>query len=155
MRKTGEYGEFFPIALCPFGYNETMAMDAFPLSFTSAISQGFRWYEEPKKELIPQTCVIPNDTQEISDTLSTEIFECHCGKNFKIILPEISFYKKLKIPIPQNCPSCRHTTRMAKRNPLKLYEGVCGRCKKLVKTSYSPQKPEIILCKDCYQKEVY
>lgn len=32
MQKTGERGEFFPAQISPFGYNETMAMEFFPLS---------------------------------------------------------------------------------------------------------------------------
>ena len=32
MMQTGEYGEFFPSSLSPFGYNETVATEYFPLS---------------------------------------------------------------------------------------------------------------------------
>ena len=32
MMKTGEWGEFFPSSLSPFGYNETVAQEYFPLS---------------------------------------------------------------------------------------------------------------------------
>jgi len=32
MMKTGEWGEFFPASLSPFGYNETVAQEYFPLS---------------------------------------------------------------------------------------------------------------------------
>lgn len=30
MKKTGEYGEFFPMEISPFRYNETIAQDHFP-----------------------------------------------------------------------------------------------------------------------------
>jgi len=32
MRSTGEWGEFFPHELSPFGYNETVAQEYFPLT---------------------------------------------------------------------------------------------------------------------------
>ncbi len=31
MQKTGEWGEFFPVCLSPFGYNETVAQEHFKL----------------------------------------------------------------------------------------------------------------------------
>jgi hypothetical protein len=31
MMKTGEWGEFFPSSLSPFGYNETVANEYFPM----------------------------------------------------------------------------------------------------------------------------
>jgi hypothetical protein len=38
MKSTGEWGEFFPLALSPFGYNETVAQDYFPITESKAIS---------------------------------------------------------------------------------------------------------------------
>jgi hypothetical protein len=32
MKKTGEWGEFFPISISPFNYEETPAMDYYPLT---------------------------------------------------------------------------------------------------------------------------
>lgn len=32
MKSIGEWGEFFPLTLSPFGYNETVAQDYFPVS---------------------------------------------------------------------------------------------------------------------------
>ena len=32
MQKTGEWGEFFPASFSPFGYNETVAQEYFPLN---------------------------------------------------------------------------------------------------------------------------
>ena len=41
MMRTGEWGEFFPSSISPFGYNETIAQEYFPLesSQLSVISQ--------------------------------------------------------------------------------------------------------------------
>lgn len=44
MKKTGEYGEFFPIKISPFNYNETLAQDYFPLDKEDVIKKGWRWF---------------------------------------------------------------------------------------------------------------
>ena len=45
MRKTGEWGEFFPLALSPFPYNDTNAHEFFPLSKSAVESKGLKWRE--------------------------------------------------------------------------------------------------------------
>ena len=39
MKKTGEWGEFFPASISPFGYNETVAQEYFPLTREEALVQ--------------------------------------------------------------------------------------------------------------------
>ncbi|MFH1284851.1 MAG: hypothetical protein ABIH78_04695 [Candidatus Peregrinibacteria bacterium] len=140
MQQTGEYGEFFPVDICPFGYNETMVMDAFPETVESAVSKGLKWYEEGQAGMKPQT---------------SELLTCDCGRNYKIISQESDFYKKLQIPVPEKCPSCRHKARMTKRNPLKLWQRSCAKCGVGLESSYAPDRPEVVLCEKCYLKEVY
>ncbi|HEY5713828.1 MAG TPA: hypothetical protein VIT68_00580, partial [Candidatus Gracilibacteria bacterium] len=40
MKETREWGEFFPISLSPFAYNETVAQEYFPLSKEEALVRG-------------------------------------------------------------------------------------------------------------------
>jgi hypothetical protein len=155
MKETGEYGEFFPVDICPFAYNETMAMDAFPLTKNEAEAKGLGWYEEAREEAKPQTCEIPKSITETNDSITSELLQCDCGKNYKIIPQELVFYKKMKIPIPEKCPLCRHKNRMAKRNPLKLWGRNCEKCQAEIQTTYAPKRPEIIYCEECYRREVY
>ena len=58
MKKTGEWGEFFPSSLSPFGYNETVANDFFPLSKEEATKQGFKWKEKDPTELTMEEALI-------------------------------------------------------------------------------------------------
>ena len=155
MKQTGEYGEFFPVAVCPFGYNETMAMDTFPMTEEIALSKGLKWYEEESGETKPQTYDVPDSIFDAADTITSALLACDCGKNFKIISQELEFYKKLQIPIPEKCPLCRHKARMAKRNPLKLWQRNCMKCNAPVQTSYAPERSEIFYCEKCYLQEVY
>ena len=46
----GEWGEFFPSSLSPFGYNETVAQEYFPMTREEVIGKTlFNWsdYEAP------------------------------------------------------------------------------------------------------------
>lgn len=49
MKKTGEWGEFFPSSLSPFGYNETVANEYYPLTKEQAREKGFQWKESEAK----------------------------------------------------------------------------------------------------------
>ena len=99
--------------------------------------------------------------------VSKEVFVCiECEKNYRIIADELSFYKRMQIPIPRTCPECRHTKRFKNRGPNKLWKRVCmcdkknhshgeEKCDVEFETSYSPDRPEIVYCEKCYQQEVY
>jgi hypothetical protein len=41
MQSTGEWGEYFPIEVSPFGYNETVAQEYFPLTEEEVNSKGW------------------------------------------------------------------------------------------------------------------
>lgn len=80
MRKTGEYGEFFPIEMSPYPYNITMAQRLFPLTKEEVIKRGLKWREEDDK------------------------------KDFKLTEAEKRFYAKYGIPIPIKHPLLRIET---------------------------------------------
>lgn len=140
MKETGEYGEYFPKELCPFTYNESIAMDYFPLNKEEAIAQGYKWHEEEKQDVIDNALVCGD-----------------CGKNFKIIDQEKEFYERLDIPEPTKCYPCRHKARMKKRNPIDLWHRTCMKpgCDKEFETNYSPDRKELVYCEECYKKEIY
>jgi len=50
MKKTKEWGEFFPISIAPFAYNETVAQEFFPISEEFSKSQNWRWQPKDNKE---------------------------------------------------------------------------------------------------------
>ena len=49
MKSTGEWGEFFPSSLSPFGYNDTVAHEYYPLTQEQVVRNGWNWsdYESP------------------------------------------------------------------------------------------------------------
>ncbi len=161
MKETGEWGGFFPLWMSPFAYNESIVNEYIPLTKQTALEQGFTW-----KDNIPSTKGqgtiqmenLPKNPEEYKDDLIKEILTCEsCEKNYKLISREINFYKKNKLAIPRKCFNCRHAKRMSLRNSRNLWSGICKKCSKEIKTSYTPedQKKYPIYCEKCYQQEVY
>lgn len=161
LKKEGLFGQFFPPEVAPFSYNESLIQDFFPLSKEEAIKRGYSWQEKTTgtydKETIKKGS-IPDSIKNIDEKILNEIFVCEdCDKNFKIIEPELTFYKKMGLPLPRKDFECRHQDRMSKRNPMKLWHRECMKegCDTKFETTYSPEKKEVIYCEKCYQQEIY
>jgi hypothetical protein len=99
-----------------------------------------------------------------------------CTTAFKITKEELQFYRSMSIPLPRLCPNCRHYERLGWRNPLKLWKRSCmcngtnskgqtaynntathfhgsASCPNEFKTTYAPERLEIVYCEQCYQAE--
>ncbi len=153
MKKTEEWGRFFPVTLSPFAYNETAANYRFPLSKEEALGMGrnYRWREPDPKEYLKQTYNIPDDLKEVDDGICDQLLACiDCSKNYKIMPKELNFYKKMNIPVSRKCSDCRFMDRFKARNPKHLWDRKCGKCDKDIKTTYSPERPEKVYCEECY-----
>ena len=153
------YGLMIPSELAPFSYNETIGQDNMPLTKDEALAQGFRWEDdiqktEGKETIQPED--LPDHIKDVPDSITEEILRCiDCGRNYKIIHPELQFYRKMLIPLPLKCFYCRHRDRIARRGPYKFWQRNCAKCEKEITTNYAPDRPEIVYCVECYQKEVY
>jgi len=162
-----KYGEFFPIELSVFAYNESTAYDFIPLSKEETLTQGYSWRdpEEKKYNITLETENIPDDIKNVSEGILEETLGCahrgkcnhHCTQSFRLAREEFNFYKKHNIPIPDKCFNCRHYERFEKVLPLKLWHRKCMNqgCQNEFETSYAPDRPEIVYCESCYNKEVY
>lgn len=171
MSKRGEYGEFFPFSWSPFGYNETIAIDYFPLTREEALRRGYNWQDEMPGTYGKETLKsedIPDRIADVPDTIVKEILACkQCGKNYKIIKQELEFYRSLNCPVPRWCPDCRYRLRLTFRNPRHLWDGSCtcsrsghsehagaSHCAHTFQTTYAPERTEAVFCEPCYQQEV-
>ncbi len=159
MRKTDEWGRFFPMELSPFGYNETIAQEYFPLTEEQARAKGWRWKpeeEEQDQSYLGPVVSIPEDIRDADDSLCSSILRCEAtGKFFKIIPQELQFHREMKLPLPRVSFPERQRARFALRNPRHLWTRKCQECGTDIQTTYSPERPERVLCEDCYLKEVY
>jgi len=130
-----KYGDFFPHNLSPFGYNETVAQELFPLSKEEAEGKGYFWREKVSKDYKSDTDAnnLPDSLSETGDDIIQKVISCEhkgncthqCTKAYKITQTELDFYKKLSIPIPRLCYNCRYCERITKRNPVKLWDRAC------------------------------
>jgi hypothetical protein len=160
MRKASEWGEFFPANLSPYGYNETVAQEYFPLTEDDVKSLGWHWRtetnEKPNVEKIVPGAQLPETIAEVPDDILSWAISCEVtGKPFRITPQELAFYREMNIPLPQRCFDERHRDRMSKRTPRKLWNRECANCHKTIATSYSPERPENVLCEECYLSTVY
>ncbi len=156
MKKTQEWGEFFPTGLSPFAYNETVAQEYYPLTNEEVLEKGWKWKEKDMSNHQKQTYIIPDNISEILDEICLEVLACKkCDKNYKIQKQELKFYKKINTPIPKKCPDCRHLDRTYLRNPRKLFSRNCDNCLLEVSTTFSPERTEKVFCEKCYLESVY
>lgn len=156
MKKTGEWGEFFPIKLSPFAYNESLANDYFPLTKEQTLQEGFDWYDYDKKSFYDgPEYTLPESIDEIDETICSKILKCEkTGRSYKIIPQEFEFYKKYGFPIPKICPDARHENRLSQRTGWHLYSRSCQKCGVEVQSCFSENDPEVIYCEKCYLEDV-
>jgi hypothetical protein len=181
------YGEFFPQEISPFSYNETIAQEYGPITESEARAGGFIW-----KTLKEKDYTITLDANDISDHIKdtgddiiNQTIGClhkgrcehQCTNAFKIIPAELDFYRQYRLALPRLCPNCRHYSRLAQRNPFKLWDRACdckgnsvvtkqgyvnsakhfhgdGPCSNTFRTSYASERSETVYCEQCYQAEV-
>ncbi len=172
------YGEFFPIELSPYGYNETAAMDYYPLSKSEAEAKGYPWSDyEADSGIRISDYAIPDDIKDVKDDIVEKILKCEAsGKPYRVIPMELQFYRRRGLPIPRLSPLERHKARMRKLLPRRLFERTCecqgggpakngykntvlhdhgnSPCGNRVMTPYAPDRPDLIYCEECYQKEI-
>ncbi len=152
-----KYGEFLPYDLSPWAYNETQAQQYFPLTKEEILKKGWRWREpvpsQHKVTLPPEK--LPDSIRDLQDSILQEVLGCaKCSKPFKMIPAELALLRRFEFPIPRLCPDCRHMERLSRLNPPKLWDRNCAKCNAAFQTAYAPDRPEIIYCESCYQKEV-
>lgn len=133
-----DYGEFFPTKLSPLAYNESVAIDYFPKTKEQVEAQGYLWreQEERKFEITPETPACE-----------------HCGRAYRILDREKEFYQRFSLPLPRRCHRCRFNQRRSQLNPMAWWKRQCAKCGRNGETTYSPDRPEIMYCEQCYQQE--
>jgi len=127
---------------------------------------------------------LSDNIRDVQDNITGEVIGClhqgkcnhGCATAFKITPDELNLYRKLGVALPRLCFNCRHRERLVQRNPLKLWHRKCqcagagsengvyhntakhfhanSLCPNEFETSYAPDRPEIVYCEQCYQREV-
>ncbi|MEZ6209486.1 MAG: hypothetical protein R3B64_02880 [Candidatus Paceibacterota bacterium] len=154
-----KYGEFFPIDFSWYGYNNTLAQEFFPLDKESALNNKYPWYEISKGvyNIDLKKGELEEDLSNVDSSICKKNIECEiCGNAYKIMENEFIFLKNNGLHIPRRCFSCRQKDRVKQRLGIELYHRSCMNkgCNNEFETSYAPDRPEIVYCESCYQKEV-
>ncbi len=165
MKSTGEWGEFFPLDISEFAYNESVANEYFPVSKEEVLQNGWKWKDKVDNLVPTSDYIVPDNIREIKDDILEKVLVCEVTKRpYKIQGQELAFYIKQNVPIPHKHPDQRHQERIELRNSPKLYHRQCmceetdhdhtDKCTIEFETTYSPDRPETIYCENCYQKSV-
>jgi len=181
-----KFGEFFPPELSIYAYNETPAQDFLPKTKEEVEAMGFDWkdIDHKKYSVDIKSEDLPDHIKDVPDDITKKVIGCRheggcnhqCPGAFRVTSAELSFYRRVNIPIPRLCSNCRHYERFAMTNPYQLWERNCQcegvessnktyknisshvhgnkSCSNAFQTSYAPSRSEVVYCKDCYQAEV-
>lgn len=145
MMTTGERGEFFHPSLSPFGYNETVAQEYYPLHAVGAslaspdndhnhdgqgkpnpyagidfadhgYSRSNYQAPTPQSDKIIKGSELPDIITTVEDSILQYAISCEVtGQLFRIQAQELVFYRKHNIPLPRKHPDQRHLERLALR----------------------------------------
>lgn len=135
-----KYGEFFPLEISPFAYNETVARDFSPLTKEKVLELGYSWRESEDRNLQPDILWkdLPDDIKDADDDILNKTILCkawdenietasqhNCTKVFKLTAKELELYRKWGVPLPRYCPNSRHNTRIKSVKPFISFKRKC------------------------------
>lgn len=173
-----KFGEFFPPELSAYAYNEAFAFPWYPKTKEEVTREGWRWQDTPERsyEISLKPEDLPDHIRDVNDSITREVIGCthtvppaggcneQCTTAFRISQAELEFYHKMNIALPRLCPNCRNAERLTWRNGFNLWHRKCmcsktdhahdnNPCTIEFETTFSPEKPEILYCADCYRAE--
>jgi len=170
MKERGEWGEFFPQKYSPFGYNDSVAYEFFEMRRDEALSRNWQWEDDQGgvtgKETIQSEHIAPC-IAAVPESFTKELLRCSvCTLNYRIQKKELVHLKKLRIPIPLECHSCRFKKRMRRFFIPRLFERECMcddrhsahdgmKCTAIFQTTYRPSEKDSVYCAACYQECIH
>jgi hypothetical protein len=159
MFKLGEYGECVDMKFSAQAYNFSLGGIYYPLASETIVALGGYVGKEPdidagNLELI-KAQDLPDRITEVGDSILNQAIVCEkTGRPFRIISTELSFLRRIGMPLPRSHPSVRLENYYA-WTPLGLnYPVQCENCGKSILSIYNPNDGYVLYCENCYQKEV-
>ncbi len=153
MKSTGEWGEFFPIAMSPVPYNQTMAQDLLPLTPTTVGEYGARWLDP----LAPDAVVAGRKAPErLPAKRPVELLTCvETGRPYPVTGPEWRFYTRVGVPLPMVAPEARMRRLWRTLGERRLYDRRCAVSGEPMLSTYSPERTERVLSVEAYLQETH
>ena len=157
MKASHEWGEFFPMSLSPFAYNESVAHDFYPMNEENIEKIWWKWKTKTFDAQYHGAIIkVPNSITDTSDDILKQVLTCStCEKNYRIVWLELRLYRKLWVPVPKNCFNCRHDKRILKKRKRVLHNRECDKCSKDISSVYPKESWSVVYCDNCYQTEIH
>ena len=124
MQVENTWWEFLPVSTSPFGYNETAAHEYMPLSREEALQRGYKRQDKTYDPALPAGADVverKNYTEDQRDALKNQedvlqkVFLCEeSWRPFRIVKPELEFYRKHNLSLPSEHPDIRHAERVSR-----------------------------------------
>lgn len=154
-----KYGEFFPMNISPFPYNKTIAQFFNPLNENEIKNKKLVFEADRQSEhaITIQPDQLPDNIKDTDDSVLKEVVACKkCNKGYRIIEMELSYSRKMNLPLPRICPFCRINENFSLWvENMHLHARVCDKCHVEFNTHYTKERAPVVYCKKCYQAEVY
>jgi len=160
MLKNGEYEDGLGFEFSGQSYNSSIAQIAFSLTDEQIIKLGGYISKDPEINLEGITIIshqdVPQTIQEVNDDITEKAILCEIsGRPFRIIASELSFLRRIGIPLSTVHPMLRMRDRIAMAPTGKKYKTICVNCNKEIETVFNPNDGYLFYCEKCYQQEVY
>lgn len=169
MQQCDEWGEFPPVKYSPHAYNDSAAIELFPLTREEVLAKGWQFENNHGGIRGKETLSIehiPASIKQTSSDITKAILVCAtCDLNYRIQPKELQVLRTLSLPLPKICPECRLNERLSRIPFPRLYQRQCDcsrkhpahtnkRCPTEFETTYAPERPEKVFCNLCYQQEI-
>ncbi len=163
--------------MSPFGYNETVAQDYFPVASSEfvdprdqslgtsnqqLVTLGYKWSNYSSDPVIPvgtQTLsgdAIPSDITTVTDDILKKVLICEVsGRPYRIVAQELAFYRQHHLPLPRRHPDQRHSDRMALRPSREMHLRTCDKTGHDMISVYPQDVVFKVYSEEAYQQEVY
>lgn len=162
MQSTWERGRFFDDKLAPYGYNESLANEYFPLTREKAMAKGYKRQDNNYDPVVPDGVEtlkwdqISNDISSVTDDIVKKIFICEVtNRPFRIVKQELEFYRKMNLPLPRKHADIRYKDRLKTKAQRQLHLRKCDKCWTDVVSVYGQEVNFDVYCQNCYNKEIY
>lgn len=159
MINDGEYGDGLGFAFSAQPYNFSSAGSTYPLSDEQIKDFGGYSLNDPETNaenmVILEKEEIPKTIEEVTGDILNEAIRCEVtGRPFRIVAPELEFYRTMNIPLPTVHPTPRMRVFADLKPTSKKYKTTCRKCKNVIDSMLNPKQDFVLYCEKCYQQEV-
>lgn len=161
MKKTGEWGQPFPVQYSPFPYQETLADISMSVLFDHRediirrmglrTDEGIRDASSASQSAIPAD-QIPDSLDQFSDEWFPKTFICRkIDRKFKITKKEVELYRRFRVAVPRLAWRTIFEEWYPLLQPLPN-EAECAQCGKDIYSYIHPSKTtRALFCDQCFQ----